>query len=64
MVPCGCRTGRRNEVTITRLQPNDKVLTAAVRARSELTKLITPQQIREAVDLVATWQPAKASRPR
>jgi hypothetical protein len=51
------------EVTITRLQPEDKVLTA-VRARSELTKLMTPQQIREAVDLVAVWQPAKASRLR
>jgi TPR repeat protein len=50
------------EVAVTRLQPTDKVLAAAVRARSDLAKLMTPTQIREAVDLVAAWQPTKAAR--
>jgi TPR repeat protein len=51
------------ELAITRLQPTDAVLTAAVRARANLARVLTPAQIREAIDLVAAWQPTKAARP-
>jgi TPR repeat protein len=52
------------ELAIARLEPDNNVLAAAVRARADLAKLMTPAQIREAIDRVSTWQPKRAARPQ